>query len=509
VLDLARSCLFDVLGSFLFLIILGTLYRIRLISKRRKSYKEHHFFYLMKAVYWEIYQDVLISPYILIMILTPWRLFYTFSFIFGISNLKKQRQHIKENGFRPIEDYLTLIFSIILFLSVWRTAEISSIIITHIRQIWHEEQVTSSLFRKVFRKFVQLLIDIMMFFIICLIFLMLIEIPNLFRRIKMFFLLYKDRRGIILFSYIKSLLPKPKNQVAKKSVVDKLNKNVFFNVSSFLDIESLGNVAQANKKFHDLASFAPVWKNQYEAYWKPHLPESSVKEIEWEDNYKRLAVEGFLNYKEQNRMVNLSEQERDYRMGARAIILEEFVMSLFRFPHLLVLPLKMTTYLLLKMDYKAYFANPRYPFLQYKLYMGFNSSTDYVSSRIIANFEPNVQDSTNFHKIQLNFPYGASMLLLIIVEHFAFIVCTIDFCILKALSFGSAIPLQGLVMATNPPKYKFIAVTLQLVMTIIIVPTKIFIVFSPYLLAWHFRPDFYELWYPCYNLSFAFIAAVM
>lgn len=96
--------------------------------------------------------------------------------------------------------------------------------------------------------------------------LMLVEIPNFFRRMKYFYYLYKERRGIQLFNYINSLSPKKQVDPKKNVILNKLNKNVFTNVCSFLDVKSLGNVAQANKRFKDLAGFAPIWKEQYEKY---------------------------------------------------------------------------------------------------------------------------------------------------------------------------------------------------------------------------------------------------
>ena len=149
-------------------------------------------------------------------------------------------------------------------MSCWRTVEIISIVVTHIRQIIQNEQLTSSLFRKVFRKFLELLIDILMAGMILCIFLLLIEIYNFCRRMRTFYYLYKDRRGFQYKKYLDSICPKKQIQESHNAYIKKINKNVFTNIASFLDVKSLARVSQANKKFKDLVNFPPVWKSQYE-----------------------------------------------------------------------------------------------------------------------------------------------------------------------------------------------------------------------------------------------------
>ena len=138
---------------------------------------------------------------------------------------------------------------------------------THIRQILNNEEVTSSLFRKVFRKFLELIIDLFMAVMIVCIFVMLIEVYNFLRRMRTFYYLYKDRRGFQYKKYLDSIWPSKKApEKVIKSPIKVLNKNLFTNIASFLDVKVLATTAQVNKKFRELSNFPPVWKNQYENY---------------------------------------------------------------------------------------------------------------------------------------------------------------------------------------------------------------------------------------------------
>jgi hypothetical protein len=69
-------------------------------------------------------------------------------------------------------------------------------------------------------------------------------------------------------------------------------------------------------------------------------------------------------------------------MGARAIVLEEFVLSILHLPHMIVLPAKALAYVLGRFDYNRYFNNPRV-FNRHFLIQGVNGFTIDNFARII------------------------------------------------------------------------------------------------------------------------------
>jgi hypothetical protein len=359
--ELLKDNLKDIPTLFLLLIITVTLIRIPLMIRRKNLYGKKHLFYLCRNIVGEVLKDLLLLPYLLVNLLTPWRLYVLYPSLVRSPNPKEQRKVLKSEGLRPIEDYATIVLSIILVCSVWRTVEIVSIVVTHIRLVLNREPVISSLFRKVFRKFLELIIDIFMTAMILCIFIMLIEVPNFTRRIRTFYYLYKDRRGFQYKKYLRSIWPIPQGPEKNNNFINKLNKNVFTNIASFLDVKVLGQTAQVNKKFRELVYFPPIWKNQYERHWKKYVNSSVINEIDLGDDYRELVKKGFENFKRENTGIVLDEEERDYKMGARAIVLEEFVLSIFGFPHIIALPAKAVCYLLSKIDLDWYFLAPRYP----------------------------------------------------------------------------------------------------------------------------------------------------
>ncbi|CAG9315647.1 unnamed protein product [Blepharisma stoltei] len=484
--DLFIRCIADVPATIFGLFILITLYRIPLTLRRKKFNKGHHWLKLTSEIIKEILKDFLVMPFFIAKLICPWRLIPTIMQIWKTSNPKDQRKIMKEGGFRPIEDYVTIILAVILFLSVWRTAEIISLMVTHIRQIIKHEVVTSSLFRKVFRKFCQLLIDIFMVFLMLLILVMIIEVPNLIRRMRSFYLLYKERRGFRFFSYFAFLFPKKQPAKEKKEVINKLSKNVFTNISSFLDMKALGNVAQANKKFKDLVSFQPIWKEQYEKYWKNYIPASSVREMAWDDDYKKLAVEGYTNFIQQNKDVILDEEERGFRMGARAIVLEEFILSIFGFPHIIALPAKAAIYFLSKINYKLYFQTPRYSNLfSYEIWINPRESFTTAYNLVEISFKKDEQVLKNFYHVQWNCLYIIISNAMVIVEQVCFFICGIDLLLLKIFSFGTSIPLRAAVIQRNAQLKPFLY-SLQLGISLLIISTKFLILVCPFMISYQF-----------------------
>lgn len=355
------NSLLDIPTFFLLLFITLTVVRVPLFFRRMNLYPFDHKIKLCLDISSEIFKDFLVIPFLIVNILTPWRYYYILPKLFYAMSPKIQRKILKADGLRPLEDYITIILCVILILSCWRTVEVLSIVVTHIRQVLNNEKLTSSLLRKIFRKFLELIIDVFMVVMILIIFLLLIEVPNFFRRTRTFYYLYRDRRGLQYKKYLESIWPSKQQQEPNHSPTKKLNKNIFTVVSSFLDVKSLATVSQVNKKFKDLANFQPVWKFQYENQWKQHLDAASINELTLGDDYKELVKKAFDAYTKKNSGIILDEQERDYRMGARVIVLEEFILSIFGFPHIIALPAKIVCYLLSKIELDWYFATPRYP----------------------------------------------------------------------------------------------------------------------------------------------------
>jgi len=481
---LCSTVLKDLVAVLLGVLIVVTLYRIPLLFRRKK--KQVHIVYAVKDVFSELLLDSLVIPFLLVKLVCPWRLVPAVLRISKTSSPKLQRKIIKKDGLRPFEDYLTVLLSLVLLLSVWRATETLSIITTHLRQVLKQQEVTSSLFRKIFRQFCQLLIDLLMTFMILFVFGMIVEVPAFLKRIRSFYYIYKERRGIQSLRYFKSFFSPKKQQIETRNrlTITRLNKNVFSVIASYVDIKTLGNMLCVNTKMKNLTEFQPIWKYHYESTWKEHLTESRVKELAWEDNYQKLAIEGFQHFNEKNKEVILNEEERDYKMGARAIVLEEFVLSIFGLPHMIALPAKGVCYLLSKIDFETYTSTPRYPNLSYIAQFKPNYTFDQLFTHIKNDCKPSEDTLKSFYHIQLNFLYILLTILGIVMEHFVYTSSKLTFAVMEQVSFGTNIPFTGgIPRRMNLSIWHYSA---QLLASLVLACAHLLILVLPFLLSYLF-----------------------
>ena len=479
-ISLLENIVLDLPTALMLAVILITVVRMPLMRRRRNIFQSNHLYYLCCNITGELLRDLLILPFILVNVLSPWRLYVLYPKLRAAPSPKEQRKIIKTDGIRPLEDYATIILTVILVFSGWRTVEVISIVVTHIRQILRNEQLTSSLFRKVFRKFLELMIDVLMVAMILCIFLLLIEVYHFCRRMRTYYYLYKDRKGFQYKKYLESIWPKKNVAENQRSPVTRLNKNVFTNIASFLDVKSLARVSQVNKKFKDLAGFPPIWKSQYENHWKQY---ANVSELVNGDDYRELVKRGYENYTKENTGVILDEEERDYKMGARVIVLEEFVLSIFGFPHIIALPAKGICYLLAKIQLDWYFANRRYPSFGFEIKF-FDKSIDRVYADIITvrfmqELRPDPQTLKDFYHIQLNFVFLLVRIALIFSEQFAFAISFIDFFALKALSLWRVVPFNRPPLQPRTANSSFVVYLLQLVSVVVLLFVKLLVIVLP------------------------------
>ena len=285
---------------------------------------------------------------------------------------------------------------------------------------------------------------------------------------KTFVIYYHDRRGFRVIKWIKRLKNKeePKKPVNTKDL-HAISNNAFSEICKFLDIQSLSKLSQCSTKIRQKVDNPVIWKNQYETTWKQYIKSNALREITWEDDYKKLAIEGFREWKSAHSDEVLDENERDYRMGARAIVLEEFVLSILHLPHIIVLPAKALAYVLGLFDYSGYFSSPRI-FNRYFLIQGLNGTTVHDCARIIHDeTEPDPNIVKNFYHIQLGLISQLLYIYLIITEVLSFLLCCLDFAVLYIFSLGYYIRFNQL--ANNPPirPLLFFMIPLQLAVSLI------------------------------------------
>lgn len=116
--ELYFECIADIPCIILTVLIFGTVYRVPMFFRRKRLHDNGSYLKLLLGVSSEIFKDMFVLPYVLVKLVTPWRLIPAMIQVWKTNNPKEQRKILKQDGLRPLEDYITILLTIILLLSI-------------------------------------------------------------------------------------------------------------------------------------------------------------------------------------------------------------------------------------------------------------------------------------------------------------------------------------------------------------------------------------------------------
>lgn len=252
--------------------------------------------------------------------------------------------------------------------------------------------------------FKKLLKRLFSFILLIINFLLILRIPSLIRRLTPII------RSMIISDVMnfKKYIYKDENKKEGKKLLIKCSNTVIFKISEFMIPKDLINLSLVNKVLNNKVNSNSVWGFQADNYYIKKLS-NRVRNTENnegrdiqniivnKDNFshnKQLCkrLNGFLKKTD----VMLNESERDSLIGFDSVIIEEFIESLLKIPHLILLPFKATylifNYIEALLKILISIIN-RIPFPYFKLPL-----KDYDTIR---QFEENAKTFINFYDIQI------------------------------------------------------------------------------------------------------------
>ena len=372
----SRTGCLDILSLFATILILLTAWKIpffvKLLRKNRhfggnlegkREFLSYHFCVLVTFREWM--KDVFFLPLgILLFLISPWRIPQIISiFIGNIDRIPTIKAHksIKSNRFSLLKmaisviffDYPALVMGVVLVGTLWRALVTLNLVKIYAEKEWKQENETdSTLFREILGQFVQLVVDAVEGLLIVLVLVCGVRTRHLYRRMRRYLLLYRDRKGYqsqaILTSWFGSRPPPP-----QLTGLCSLSKNTLWEICTYLDLPDIGNMQVTCHHFSRSLDYKPIWRYHYLRFYHQFLSKATFKRvIQSEFHYKSLVIEAYREYRKTGRQ--LTEEERDYLLGLRAVVLEESVLTVLSLPDLVLLPGKGLAWGLYCLPYEWY-----------------------------------------------------------------------------------------------------------------------------------------------------------
>jgi len=309
--------------------------------------------------------DIIVLPIvILLMCFGPWNLRILNKFL--CSNSLSLKIYFLWKIFRKILiDYLVVICCFILLISVHKTTSILHLIFYTVRikinpndvqtKTLYEVQYKGNFKEEVFR----MSKSIFSFFIIVIMFilnmLLITQIPSTIRRTYRFVKREINKDFYTISKFYQDLFKKKEEMNSSKLIITELSNNNLYQISQFLEPNNIINLGFCNKKSYLKMNVNLIWKFQFDYYYKPILEKNGEKEILSSidegiiSNYKSLCKD--LSEHTKNIHIEFTEEQRDRLIGLRFALFEEFLNSLLRLPHLILLPFKIIGLIHLLLEY--------------------------------------------------------------------------------------------------------------------------------------------------------------
>lgn len=198
----------------------------------------------------------------------------------------------------------------------------------------------------------------------------------------------------------------------------------------------------------------------------------------------------------------LDENERDYRLGIRSIVFEEFVLSILYIPHLIAMPVKFISYVLARLHIERYFTATRRVRQDFELYF-----YDIDRSNIYLPTEPMVQQvvtdytamlglANDFFSTQLLILMQLGLVVYGFIEAVNWVLLKLEFAVKKLMSGFVYVPLgsPNLAIALVKPRGLWILRLLQIPVAVLLAVSRVALIAAPVYL--NFRYTNYT-WFGC------------
>ena len=111
-----------------------------------------------------------------------------------------------------------------------------------------------------------------------------------------------------------------------------VSTNVFVEIAQFMDVDDIALFSETCRKAKHATDNDVIWRKHYHHTYQKYS-------IIQNRRYKQVCIDGYISRK--NEDTTISQEDRDWIVGWRMIIVEEFTASLIALPHLMTIPAKM------------------------------------------------------------------------------------------------------------------------------------------------------------------------
>eukprot|EP00357_Protocruzia_adherens_P011255 CAMPEP_0115022366 /NCGR_PEP_ID=MMETSP0216-20121206/31508_1 /TAXON_ID=223996 /ORGANISM="Protocruzia adherens, Strain Boccale" /LENGTH=815 /DNA_ID=CAMNT_0002395037 /DNA_START=1550 /DNA_END=3994 /DNA_ORIENTATION=+ len=218
----------------------------------------------------------------------------------------------------------------------------------------HNPNHKTSIHKEIISVGVKVIMDVVATVQIGIILVSILHAPSLYRRLKTYRQLYLQKRTYLRLAreHNEELMKTYQEKKKAKPELSNLPKNPLCEIMKGLDIVSIVNSGATCKRLKKISDTDHLWKFQFEHHWQPRGQKIEMyhQGMHLGLNFKECCIKIYEVEKMQNASM-LSETERDWKMGHKKIIMEEFVFSILHIPHLFALPVKLFCYINLKLGW--------------------------------------------------------------------------------------------------------------------------------------------------------------
>ena len=323
----------------------------KLINKTKDLDKWSMFSVIILDNFVILLREIALLPlFIVLCILSPWNIYIFIRFLYSellISKLRYLGKMLKVTFL----DFITIILCVILLLSVIKTASVLRLLYYTLRMKLNSNQEISSIYHIHYKgklrhdliNMIKLLYNMIIIIVLFILNMILItNIPSTIRRTNRFFKREVNKDIYIISKIINSYAKKKDNEFISHMKFQSLSTNDICCLTEFLTPKDLFRLTLTNRSLHLKLNANLIWKNQYENYFKKVLLKYGRNEV-----LSSITEEDITSYKSLCKTLSknsvtkvFTEEERDKLVGLKFVLIEEIVMSLIRFPHLLFIPFK-------------------------------------------------------------------------------------------------------------------------------------------------------------------------
>jgi len=364
----------------------GNYFQLNMPNKAKLSVRK-----CIKIAFIELLKDLPVLPFgLLLLAMAPWRIFTLKKIVtrqidrIPTYDIEHQIKYMKSNRWKVCsqfkvvlwEEYPAFLKVVALIFSIYKIPTVFKIFWRYFRR---NEESKFKLTEIIHLESIEVVRAILIFLSSIVILVCIVRIPRTIQRLKVYRKIKDEKEKAYQ-------LQKKRDQEAKsaKTTLNDITWDTYGVISKFLTAQDLGNLSQVNKKFNTL--------NKKDFYWEYHYNRdySSFRQNE-DATFQQKCAAAVSSTKVYKEKLPLSHEERDFLFKSVFIFSEEAIYSIRSFPHLILIPFKLISFIIWRI-FGAIVNKERFPW-----FGSIVGTWTYLDTHTMkSNFPANYQESKEF-----------------------------------------------------------------------------------------------------------------